>query len=146
MIHINYSSITVSSSYPQNQKDILILLMTILSQCLQYTLTGLHITHSSLTHFDPSTTVNSSSLFAFSSSLFFFSSASFFLLSSSMMPLNAFSLSNRLPSIPHLTHPLSLFIVPLTLALNAIASFSTFSEGTSIHHSMHSDTLSIITL
>ena len=48
-------------------------------------------------------------------------------------------------SSPHLP-PLSLFIVPLTLALNAIASFSTFSEGTSIHHFTHSDTLSIVTL
>ncbi len=146
MIHINYSSITVSSSYPQNQKDILILLMTILSQCLQYTFTGLHITHSPLNHFDPSTTVNSLSLFAFSSSLLFFSSASFFFLSSSMMPLNAFSFSNKLPSIPHLIPSLSLFIVPLTLALNAIASFSTFSEGTSIHHSTHTNALSIVTL
>ena len=63
-----------------------------------------------------------------------------------MMPLNAFSFSNKLPSIPHPIPPLSLFIVPLTLALNAIASFSTFSEGTSIHHFTHSDTLSIVTL
>ena len=120
--------------------------MTILSQCLQYTLTGLHITHSSLTHFILSTTVNSLSLFAFSSSLLFFSSSLFSFLSSSMMPLNAFSFSNKLPSIPHLTPSLSLFIVPLTLALNAIASFSTFSEGTSIHHSTHPGTLSIVTL
>ena len=120
--------------------------MTILSQCLQYTLTGLHITHSPLNHFDPSTTVNSLSLFSFSSSLFSSSSASFFFLSSSMMPLNAFSFSNKLPSIPHPIPFLSLFIVPLTLALNAIASFSTFSEGTPIHHFTHSDTLSIVTL
>ena len=62
------------------------------------------------------------------------------------MPLNAFSFSNRPPSIPHLTYPLSLFIVPLTLALNAIASFSTLSEGTSIHYSTHTDALSIVTL
>ena len=120
--------------------------MTILSQCLQYTFTGLHITHSLFNHFVPSTTVNSFSLFAFSSSLLFFSSASFFFLSSSMMPLNAFSFSNKLPSIPHLTPSLSLFIVPLTFPLNAIASFSTFSEGTSIHHPTHPDTLSIVTL
>lgn len=63
-----------------------------------------------------------------------------------MMPLNAFSFSNKPPSIPHPIPSLPLFIVPLTLALNAIASFSTFSEGTSIHHSIHSDTLSIVTL
>ena len=113
---------------------------------MQYTLTGLHITHSPLNHFILSTTVNSLSLFAFSSSLFFFSSASFFFLSSSMMPLNAFSFSNKLPSIPHPIPSLSLFIVPLTLALNAIASFSTFSEGTSIHHSTHTNALSIVTL
>ena len=48
-------------------------------------------------------------------------------------------------SSPHLPS-LSLFIVPLTLALNAIASFSTLSEGTSIHHFTHTSTLSIVTL
>ena len=63
-----------------------------------------------------------------------------------MMPLNAFSFSNKLPSIPHSIPSLTLFIVPLTLELNAIASFSTFNEGTSIHHSTYPHTLSIVTL
>ena len=139
-------SIIPTNSYAQKYHGIFVSLITILSQFLQYTLTGLHITHSPFNHFDPSSTVNSLSLFAFSSSLLFFSSSLFSFLSSSMMPLNAFSFSNKLPSIPHLTPSLPLFIVPLTFPLNAIASFSTFSEGTSIHHSTHTNTLSIVTL
>ena len=76
---------------------------------------------------------------------FFSSSSLSFLLSSSIMPLNAFSFSNKLPSAPHPHTHSSLFIVPLTLKLNAIASFNTFNEGTSIPYATHFFQLSIVT-
>ena len=120
-------------------------LLTILSHFQQYTLTGLRITHSSFHYSSPKVTVSSFSLFASSSSLSFSSSSLSFLLSSSIMPLNAFSFSNRLPSVPHPHVHSSLFIVPLTLKLNAIASFNTFNEGTSIHNTTHFFQLSIVT-